>query len=271
MSLSRYSSDTDFANRILSSLTDDERGYFIACTDIFHDKQYNVNGRPSVSSQLQNTVVLNLTKTVTAADFGQTGNWDVNITSLPFITTQVMTGVIDTGYTVEPASSPSLPSIGGVTFVGGATGVDLPYVGSAAAQFTNLNADLAIYPQWNGSSTVPIARPYYQILSIGLEIINATPELYRGGNVIRYRVPTQGRAVPISIWNPISPTQYANWPLQARENFRCYPLPPSSAALASQYPDSIIDEAVEGSYQMHTLQDDVSDFSAAGNERVFFS
>lgn len=269
MSLSRFSSDTEYANKILSSLTENERGYFIACTDIFHDKQYNVNGRPSVSSQLQNTVVLNLTKTVTGSDFGAVGNWDVNIFSLPFITSQVVVGTLDTGFTVESAAPAAVKTIGGVTFVGADTGTPLDLPTIAATNVTNLDCTTAIFPDWNNTASVPIARQYYQILSMGIEIINATPELYRGGNVIRYRVPTQGRAAPIAVFGTIEP--YSQWPNIPRENFRCYPIPPSTPGLASQYPDSVIDEAVEGSYQMHTLQDNVSDFYVTGNERVFFS
>ncbi len=270
MSLSRYSSDSEFANRVLASLTADERGYFIACTDIFHDKQYNVNGRPSVSSQLQNTVILNLTKSITASDFGAgAGNWDCNIVSLPFITTQNMQTVVDNGFNVELPTTLFNPVVGGVTCIGGASGLPLSWTSTPGTQWTTLNANTAIFPQYTGSSTDPVSRVYYQILSIGMEIINATPELYRGGNVVRYRVPTQGRAVPIAPYDPTTP--YVAWPAFPRENFRCFPLPPSSASFASQYPDSVIDEAVEGSYQMHTLQDNVSDFYVSGNERVFFS
>lgn len=271
MSLSRFSSDSELAQRILSSLTPDERGYFIACTDIFHDKQYNINGRPSVSSQLQNTVVLNLTKTVTAASFGLAGSdWDLNVVSLPFITSQHLDSAVDRGATVEQGTPFSTKTIGGVTFSAAYAGTPIDWVTRGQAQMASLNADQAIYPTFTGTATDNLVRPYYQILSIGMEIINATPELYRSGNLIRYRVPTQGRQVPISPFNSaVSP--YDSWPNTPRESFRCFPLPPSNAGLASQYPDSIIDEAVYGSYQMHTLQDNVSDFFVAGNERVFFS
>lgn len=270
-SLSRFASDTEVAQSLLSKLTPDERGYFIACTDLFHDTQYNVNGRPSASTQLQNTVVLNLTQTLKATDFpGVTDVWDVNIFSLPFITSQILQSTTDTGFTIEPALVAAFPTVGGVTSVGGPTGANLDLFSVGAANVKTLNANTAIFPGWTASSDVPIARGYYQLLSAGMEIINATPELYRGGNVIRYRIPTQGRSVPLSIYDITSPT-YSAWPILPRENFRCYPLPPGSAAFASQYPDSIIDEAVEGSYQMHTLQDSVSDFYVTGNERVCFT
>jgi hypothetical protein len=269
MNLSRFS-DNEYSNRVLGSLTEAERGYFIACTDIFHDKQYNVIGRPSVSSQLQNTIVLNLTRTISSADFGisPTANWDVNIVSLPFITSQQLVQATDTGINVQIGAGAPVVSTGGVTMFGATTGNDMFFPMVPAAVQT-LNADYAIYPGYTFGS--PVARHYYQILSAGIEIVNATPELYRSGNVIRYRVPTQGRDVPISIYSTDPASAYDEWPRQARESFRAYPLPPSSAALASQYPDSIIDEAVNGSYQMHTLQDIVSDFYCAGNERVMFT
>jgi hypothetical protein len=49
------------------------------------------------------------------------------------------------------------------------------------------------------------------------------------------------------------------------------PLPPSTASFAAQYPDSVIDEAVKGSYQMHAIQDQVSDFYYSDNGRYLFT
>ncbi len=253
--------------KILSSLTPDEMAYFIACTDIFHDKQYNVNGRPSASAQLQNCVTLNLSTTFTCEDFGlpTTQNWDLNIVSMPFITTQWMTNVIDSGYNLQLPAVPNYFQIGGLTAFAAPSG-DATIPPTSSDRVNTLNANLALYPSYVSNDTnVPVKRSFYQILSMGFECINATPELYRSGSVIRYRVPTQGREVAVAIAKASFPDV---WPTRARESIRCYPIPPTTSGFATQYPDSVIDEAVNGTYAMHTLQDSVSDFYVTGNERV---
>lgn len=259
--------DNENAEALMQALTPDELAYFIAVTDIFHDEQFNVVGRPSVSSQLQNCVVFNGSVDLTSSLFGipATDKWDLNVASLPWITKATMSASTDTGFVVTTATPPTTRNMSGLTCFGAVAGTaDI----IMANQTVVLDATSLIYPQYATSTAVPIARPYYQILSIGFEAINATPSLYKGGNVIRYRLPGQNRSASIALSDPVL---YPNWPTQAREQFFCIPLPPRNAQLAAQYPDSVIDEAAAGSYQLHTLQDQVSDFYLAGNSRIFMS
>lgn len=249
---------------ILERLTPDEKAYFIACTDIFHDSQYNVVGRPSSSTQLQNCVILNLSRTFTPSDFALTpsAKWDLNICSMPFITSQIMTNVIDTGFAVAQTAAPVACRWGGLTAFANNSGfATLPP--SATGNCVSLNADTALFPEYRGTAEAGVTRKYYQVLSVGFECINSTPELYRSGTVIRYRVPTQGRPVPIAL--------ESTYPTAIRDSYRCYPAPPFTSSQATQYPDSVLDEAVKGAYCMHTLQDQVSDYYLSGNERVFIS
>lgn len=239
-----------------------EQGYFIACTDIFHDTPYDVIGRPSVSNQLQNTVVMNLEKTITQSSFpalNPANNWSCNIVSLPFLTTKTLTTTVDNGYTITRLAAPTDQTWGGVMAFGSAVGASTI---NPASEFVGLNGNTFFYPEFTGSATDHVPRSYHEILSIGIEIINATPELYKSGNVTRYRVPTQGRAVslPITAGDP-----------RAIMVGYSFPLPPTTEALATQYPDSIIDEASAGSYQMHCLQDQVSDYFVAGNSPIHFT
>lgn len=257
------------AAEMLDKLSPDEKAYFIACTDIFHDKQYNVIGRPSCSSQLQNCVTLNLTRSFASEDFGLVGQtWDVNFVSLPFITTQLVANCADWGFELEPPGvGANAFNIGGITAFAAPSGTPvLPPVNPSSV--VSLNANTAIFPSYTGSASNPVARVYYQILSMGFEAINATPELYRSGNVIRYRVPTQNRSLPIGVNNPyLTPL----WPSSPRESLHVIPLPPTTSSFATQYPDSVIDEAISGTYSMHTLQDQVSDFYVTGNERILIT
>lgn len=251
---------------IIEQLSESERAYFIACTDIFHDSPYSVIGRPSESKQLQNTVTLNLERTITIADFPslpQDGTWSANIISLPFLTSQTLASVNDTGRELQLPAGYTTQEWGGVMAFGSVVGGStiLP-----ATPYVSLNANSFFYPEYTGSPADHITRPFYEVLSIGTEIINATPPLYKSGNVIRYRVPTQGRKASLVALPSASPDY--RWPTT---EYYCYPMPPTSEAFATQYPDSVIDEAAAGSYQMHARQDQVSDFYEAGTGRVSFT
>lgn len=131
-----------------------------------------------------------------------------------------------------------------------------------------LNCDKFVYPNINPGQIVPeVSRKFYEILSIGIEIWNTTPELYKGGSLVRYRVPTQGRRQSLCV----SGTGLGFDPRTPRDEYYCYPMPPSTVSLATQFPDSIVTAASKGSYQMHTIQDQVSDFYMTGNDRVFYA
>lgn len=243
-------------------LSESENGYFIACTDIFHDSPYSVIGRPSVSNQLQNTVVMNLETTITQSSFpslNPANNWSCNIVSYPFLTTKSITTTNDVGFAISQTAVSTNQNWGGVVAYGSAVGASTI---NPASEYVSLNGNKFFYPEFTGAATDHMPRLFYEVLSIGMEIINATPELYKSGNVTRYRVPTQGRQTNLEIL-------YSGGvdPRFAPEVF-VYPMPPTSEALATQYPDSVIDEAQAGSYQMHCLQDQVSDFYCANNAYI---
>jgi hypothetical protein len=259
--------NTARAEKLINSLTAEERAYFIACTDVFHDAPYSVIGRPSLSNQLQNTVVINLERTISQADFPAIpfgSVWDVNIVSFPFLTQQKLRTTIDNGYRVVQANPSTAQKWGGVTAFGVASGgpTIIP-----ASNFISSNATKFFYPEFTDTITDDIPRLFYEVLSMGMEVINSTPALTRGGNVVRYRVPTQGRKAELYIEDAAAGLT----DLSPRSTYYCYPLPPTTEALATQYPDSVIDKAEQGSYQMHTLQDAVSDYYMAGNAKVHFA
>jgi hypothetical protein len=79
-------------------------------------------------------------------------------------------------------------------------------------------------------------------------------------------VPCQGRKSSLAVIDATAGLTI-NSP---RSEFYSFPMPPSTSALAAQFPDSIVCDAKEGNYAMHTLQDGVSDYYMSGNERVFF-
>jgi hypothetical protein len=267
-----YAKD-DYWNKWYSSLNPDQREYFKAVTDIFYDDGLKVVGRPSTSRQLQNTIVLNLEKTISHDEFiGLADTWDVNICSFPFITRKTFRNVDDNAFQIVPADTEKNARFGGISYWAASTGSagtnGQTFKPSAnVAWHSSLAADAFFYPGYNGNNQSRSSRPFYEILSIGFEVWNTTPTLNLGGSLIRYRVPTQGRKS--TVFTAIDPL--AINPSETREEAYSYPMPPSTPAEATQYPDSIIAAAKEGTYNMHTIQDSESDYHMAGNDRVFFA
>jgi len=251
-----------------NTLSDDERAYFIATTDIFHDKPYNVNGRPSLSNQLQNTVVLNMETTYTQSSFGLSSTtWDLHLASLPFLTRQVFTSSNDDGYQVTASSAnPKTLSFGGLVawpaFPGSSTFLPSSVLGPL---FMDLQP--TIFPDWDTNRSAPLARRYYEVLAIGFEVRDTTPELLKSGSAVLYRLSTQARKSTLNILDAASGINS----LSPRTEFKFLPMIPSTQSLANQIPTSTILEVKEGSYQMNCIQDSVSDFYCTGNSRYHFT
>lgn len=246
--------DSSKFDKYYNSLSPDEKAYFIACTDIFHDTPYNVVGRPSSARQLQNCVVLNLEKNISQADFANVtpgAIWDCNVVSFPWITDLLFGSAIDYGSSIDANTTHNPKSMGGITCFAADGGN--PTFGIDTNPTVRLTATELLYPQGDGQNSL---RKFYEILAMGYEIYNTTPDLYVGGSLIRYRVPGQNRESGIQI---TASGRTLVLPV------RCSPPIPSTESLATQYPDSVIDEAKKGSYQQHTIQDNVSDFRAAAN------
>lgn len=261
-------------DKFYSALDPSQKAYFVAVTDIFHDKPYNVIGRPSLSTQLQNTTVVNAERTFTLDDFPNLKamnptSWDLNVTSLPSFTSFTIENVYDYGFYITGLTKPQNYRVGGVTAWANAPGVPTWDPSTAIDPPVSVNADTFFFPDYDYTHafTNPIRPVYYEVLSAGIELWNVTPDLYRGGSLVRYRVPTQNRKAARYIQSATAtPPLTASGP---RSEFWCIPSPPNTSQEAAYYPDSVVADAKEGSYQMHTLQDAVSDYRLSGNERFY--
>ncbi len=242
-------------DQYFSQLNPEEQAYFIACTDIFHDLPYNVIGRPSMSRQLQNTVTLNLERTITKTDFPglPAGNWDVNMVSFPWITNVAFRTSVDFGSGIDnTVVVPANMFVGGISCFAAGTGLPtFSYL--TTPNYITLAADSLLYPQGVTNNSLVT---FYEILAMGFEVYNVTPELYVGGSLVRYRIPTQNRTALRQIRGPASNVTTPVYGI---------PAIPTTESLATQYPDSVVADAKDGTYQQHAIQDAVSDFRMTEN------
>lgn len=256
-------------DKFLASLDTAERNYFTVCTDLFTDdpKNLDLSGRPSLSNQLQNTVVLNLERTFSRADFGIStayDSWDLHLASLPFYSRQIFSASNDDGYQVKASSAvPRTLFFGGLTawaaIPGGTTFQPDSLLSPAFMDLQPL-----LFPQWTTTMSAPLPRLYYEVLASGFEVRDVTPELLKSGSAVLYRLPTQNRKATLNVLDSVSGINS----LSPRTEFKCIPMLPSTQSLANQIPSSVIFEVKEGSYQMNCIQDQVSDFYLSGNARI---
>lgn len=252
-------------DKYFQKLTPAERAYFIACTDLFHDTPYSVDGRPSMSKQLQNTVAYNTEVNISQASFPSLtpgSAWDLNLVSFPFLNNKLFNNTVDIGSEVDLQVPISNTVMGGITMFAADAGNPTIKTDGTMPNPKTLTIDDLIYPPGTGNTL----RVFYEILAMGYEVYNVTPDLYVGGSLVRYRVPTQARKANISVSDltavPIT---------EAVVNTNVLPPLPSTETLATQYPDSVIDDARSGTYQQHCIQDAVSDFHAAENAAIHIS
>lgn len=233
-------------NKLLNNLTPDEQAYFIASTDIFHDSPYSCHGRPSLSRDRQVTLTLNLERTISVTDFATLNpalNWDCNIVSFPWVTTQQFISYGDNGHLLFPDGVTTI-GFGGVNPVATQAGDTFTPVVMFNTAYPLTSGPLTITnTQWPALLTAPSERFQYEVISVGMEILNTTPDLYRGGSVIRYRVPVSGSETQMSVEGVLSSSA-----------LRVMPMPPANSQQAMLYADSELDKAAAGSYQIHTRQ-----------------
>lgn len=237
------------AAKIFATLTPDEQAYFIASTDIFHDTPYSCHGRPSQSRVRQVTVTYNYEQNISISSFPSLNNtqpWDANFVSFPWVSTHSFTAVNDNGSIMVQPTNITFDNFGGLTSCATQTGTTWTPASLGATSYLPPSGPLSVTSsQWPTYPVGPYERFQYEVISAGYEIVNTTPELYQGGALIRYRVPTGSMtgAIVSSAFTGIT-------------QMNVFPLPPTTPSLAMLYPDSILDKASEGTYQMHTRQCD---------------
>jgi hypothetical protein len=234
------------AERVFESMTPEEKAYFIACTDIFHDEPYTCVGRPGKTRDRTVTLCINQEKSLGIADFpllNQTANWDLNLVSFPFVTTQQFISCWDKGSTITAPTTPINVGMGGITPMATQSGITFTPTSYFSTSYMPTSGPLtltsALFPE---VATASVTQRYtYEVLAIGFEVVNTTAPLYASGSVTSYRAPVELNDTQ-SFFGGIS------------LSYKSYSMPPTNLAQAALYPDSIVGEASKGIYCNHTLQ-----------------
>lgn len=233
-------------NSLLASktITPDGLNWLTQATDPFHDTEIPPTGFPDADTS--RSIVQNYTFTTQLTAPTPGALWDAHITFVPTSAIWGWTLPNDqyTRYVVNSGGTFSTLN-NNIFLTGGynAFGVPAGYDWVNGGLTTPLLATGLGYPR-SGSSG------QFRLVACGFEVVNTTPDLYRGGSVTVYRTPTSNtrRSYDTGVFQTIIPTTV---------------LPPSTQAEAQLYPASRTWGAEDGAYVVGTLNSSSNPFLAA--------
>lgn len=236
------------AKRVISRLVAEKKmsmegaNWLTTATDPFHDTETPPTGYPDTNSC--NTITQCFTYTRNCTNPGSSGTWDAHVFLMPISRTTCWSGIapelIDaplypykylpgSGTVVNTTAPSNYPRIhGGYNAICVPSGTN-PFSGTTPVANISQNIQM------------PLLGGQYRVVAAGFEIVNTSPELYKGGSLTCWRTPFQRSATNgyISYQGPGLFVNMANWI-------------PETQAEAQLYPNSKTWAAGEGVYSIAT-------------------
>jgi hypothetical protein len=232
------------------SMTPEGMEWLICATDPFHDDRVRCPGYPDLST-VNSVAQVYTTTTSISAPAGQTAAWDLHVPFIPVTTLDSGVGPSRTpiqaytfnGSGVLTGLAPQVQLYSGFNAIStSVTGTD--WLTTSGAGIIN-NATLAIPSKFTSG--------HFRLVSAGVEVVNTTAELYKGGSLTCYRAPS---AIDDSMI--LRSTTLATVPpttLIIPEPVLSVSLPPTTQAEAATFTDSRTWAAEEGAYIVVTQTD----------------
>lgn len=229
--------------------------WLTVATDPFHDTEISPPGFPDADCSRSIPQMYQFTGTLSAPVTLPTPTWDAHVTfcptsyaygGIPGISSPLTRTSLSTAGVVVSTSN-SYGFQGGYNAIGVAAGINVITAGTVgvASGIQNIS-----YPAAASSGQ-------FRLVAAGCEVVNTTPELYRGGSVTNYRSASIQRP---GVFDAPGPTP----------NNPCtfISLPPGSVTEAQLYPTSRTWGAEEGTYLVATLDSSSNDYSSATPNHV---
>jgi hypothetical protein len=238
-------------NKLLNSraMTEEGLNWLTLATDPFHDAALSPCGLPDMSTTNSVVQCFTYTQNIAVPSFLTAGSiWDCQVFFCPtsFITPNATasTALTAINYTASsgmvniPSPIPGGQFVnGGYNVVNGPTGFDWQQLNAPANAWQNVGNRLS-YP-------AAASTGQYRLVACGYEVVNTTPDLYKGGSVTVYRSPNNLGDRQMNIHNA------ASYFLQVDGIL----LPPSTQTEAQLYPTSKTWGAEEGVYGIGVQSD----------------
>jgi hypothetical protein len=225
------------------TMTAEGMEWLICATDPFHDDRVRCPGYPDLSTV--NSVVQVYTTTVSlSAPTGATNPWDLHIPFIPISPpvvagnpTPVVRQVLTTQQGFVNAYGDGVGLYSGFNaIVCGASGTDW-LVSPESANLYN-----------NGTISIPqkFTSGHSRLVAAGIELVNTTSQLYKGGSLTVYRAPSTVEEATVTTVRTVntSPPTILAWSTAAD----AISLPPSTQSEAAIFTDSRTWSAEDGCY-----------------------
>jgi len=232
-------------DKLVGSRTMTQSGmeWLVCATDPFHDDRVRCPGYPDLSTV--NSVVQTFTTTTSVnAPAGATAPFDVHVPFLPFSAPYATGGLNPVFMDANGYTSTLAPNI--VLY----PGFNVIVAQNAGTDWQAAPASPALTNSPAIAMPIKYASGHFRLIGAGVEAVNTTAELYKGGALTVYRAPSEPQN---GIY--ISPTTLATSPPAT-----VYPVapitwlscPPSTQLEAATYTDSRTWAAEEGAYVIVT-------------------
>jgi len=237
-------------------MTQEGAEWLVCSTDPHHDDRVKMPGYPDMNTV--NSVVQTYTTTTSVAALpGQVGAWDLHVPFIPVSTPINGAGqnpvandingfVMNTSGTISATSS-TIPLYPGFNIIqAGVPGTDWY---TTAASATLANAPYLAIPNKYCSG-------HFRLIAAGIEAVNTTADLYKGGSVTAYRAPSNIEDSSMVNFPIVVATvnQYISKPIETTS------LPPTTQTEAAAYTDSRTWAAEDGAYIVVTQADTENGF-----------
>jgi hypothetical protein len=230
-------------------ITDDGLNWLTLATDPFHDTAIRPCGYPDINSSSTIVQCFTFTTNVAAPVSAGTAPWDAHVFLLPLSALEANTQSSNQaflnmygyktngGQVTSIASSPGLYA--GYNVLTMPTGQDW--------QSLTPPGPIVTYPAVRYPPTANGGQ--FRMVAAGFEVVNTTPDLYRGGAVTVFRSPSR---IDMNQLMYLNSAGAAALPMTTNQGF----LPPSTQANAQLYPTTKTWGAEEGCYSVATISSD---------------
>lgn len=238
-------------NRMLGTreITKEGLNWLTLATDPFHDGNVEPAGYPDLNTCSSIVQCFTYTVQVSAPGGLTTPTWDAHIFLNPMVTPIDQTVAPQwTTAAIQPKSGFITRNVTGQSVYSGFNCITTE---EGVNWLTPLAVTNGVFPAIRYPESATGGQ--FRLVAAGFEVVNTTPELYKGGSVTVYRTPSTKRVG--EFYSGVGTT------LTTTSTMTVGVTPPSTQAMAQLYPTSKTWSAMEGAYSISTLSDTDNPFS----------
>jgi len=249
--------------------------WLIAATDPFHDDRVRNPGYPDMSTV--NSVVQTYTTTQNVTVSGATAPWDMHVCFIPVSASSIPSNngtypIVANNYFADGSYSTASTNRPGLL-----PGWNIIACDTAGDDWYAPTGTVTNYPGCH--IPAKYTSGHFRLIGAGVEVVNTTAELYKGGSLTVYRAPSDpedsfltfptntGTLLSNSTGARKSESDIAVTSI-LRFNLRNVALPPTTQHEAATYTDSRTWSAVDGAYVIATQNNVDNPFQTASNSDI---